>query len=177
MRRIIIPEGQMLQQKDADAMYTSLMTLPEEGRLVEIGTGYGHSANFFSEAKPNWGIYTIDSFGLSGDRRVYEEFNPEEIDKLFHDFKGTNIIQILGDSNKIHWRLPVDVIYIDGGHYYDCVKADFENYSPYLKDNGYIFFHDYHREDFGVRKFVDELIATGEWVLMFAWKVAIVKRK
>jgi len=40
----------------------------------------------------------------------------------------------------------LDFIFIDGDHTYDGVKSDFLNYKKYLKDGGYIAFHDidYH---------------------------------
>lgn len=174
--RIEIPQGQMLQQRDADIMLSFLEKFPDQGRLVEIGTGYGHSASFFSKAKPNWEIYTIDSFGLYGDGRVYVEHDVDKVREVFNTLSKTNVIQILGNSNNINWKLPVDVVYLDGGHYYDCVKADFDNYSSYLKNDGYIFLHDYHREDFGVKRLVDELCQNG-WELLDHHKVAVITRE
>jgi hypothetical protein len=179
MHRIKLEEGLMLQQKDADAMQDCLEKLPDKGcRLLEIGTGLGHSAKFFSQIKPEWFIYTIDSFGLCGDGRIYKEFNAtESISKVYHYINGSNITQIVADSNKILWELPISALYLDGGHTYECVKKDFENFSSSVISEGYIFLHDYHRDDFGVKRLVDELVYSGKWELVFNWKVAIIKRK
>ena len=176
-----IEDGLMLQQKDADAMLEYLNKLPVQGRLLEIGTGYGHSAKFFSKAKPHWYIYTVDSFGLHGDGRIYKRFSHEEIiaveNYINDEAIKTNVIQILAHSNNVAWELQVDVLYLDGGHTYECVKADFDNFAIHVKANGYIFLHDFHREDFGVKQLVHELTNSGKWELLFSWKVAIIKRK
>src|SRR5205085_9029904 len=37
---------------------------------------------------------------------------------------------------------PVDVLFIDGDHRYEGVKADFEAYSPLVRPGGLVAFHD-----------------------------------
>lgn len=57
-----------------------------------------------------------------------------------------------------------DWIYIDGNHLYEFVKKDLENYYKKVKRGGYITGDDYTTEGWwkeGVRKAVDEIIATG----------------
>lgn len=154
-----------LKQGAAQLMNNCLQSLPDEGRLLEIGTGVAESTEFFSERKPNWFIYTIDSFGLSGDGRIYKQYSAEEIKPVFERIQGRRIVQILGDSTKIHWDpdLSLDVLYIDGGHYYECCKKDFETFAPHVKKDGFIFFHDYNREDFGVKQVVDEALSSGDF--------------
>lgn len=41
----------------------------------------------------------------------------------------------------------LDFIFIDGDHSYEGVKKDFEMYSPFLKDGGYVAFHDINETD------------------------------
>ena len=53
--------------------------------------------------------------------------------------------------------LKYDLIIIDGDHSYEGVKADCENYLPYLADGGFVLFHDSCLPDWGVKKVVDEL--------------------
>lgn len=154
-----------LKQGAANLMASCLQSLPYHGRLLEIGTGVAESTIFFSDRKPLWYIYTIDSFGLSGDQRIYKEYTAEAVKPVFERIQGRTIIQILGDSNRIIWDpdLTLDVLYIDGGHYYECCKIDFERYSNRVKKNGFIFFHDYNRKDFGVKQVVDEALSTGDF--------------
>ena len=58
-------------------------------------------------------------FGKSSD-------NPEVIRK---------VSEILGISK-------LDLLFIDGNHGYEMVKSDYESYSPFVRDNGLIVFHD-----------------------------------
>ncbi len=66
---------------------------------------------------------------------------------------------------------PVDLLFIDGDHSYEGVKADWELFVPLVKPFGVVIFHDtlwelspeskHSREDMGVPRFVDELRAAG----------------
>jgi hypothetical protein len=65
-------------------------------------------------------------------------------------FKGEKeakkIRQIFGDSTKIDWKTlggPFNLIFIDGGHDFECVKSDSENAFRNLAPGGAIFWHDY----------------------------------
>jgi len=71
-----------------------------------------------------------------------------------HSWEG-----IVGDSGKIKWDKPIDVLYIDGDHTYEGVKADFENLVPHVKEGGLIFMHDTNAQrcGYGVDKFFKEI--------------------
>lgn len=119
--------------------------------IVEIGTGWGESAEFFSNLRPDWTIYTIDGFGLYGDGRIYARI---EHDKLFQINqkieKLGNVIQILGNSNTLHWELPIDVLFIDGDHRYEGCMSDFLNFAPFVVPGGIIVFDDYTQPDYSL---------------------------
>ena len=62
-----------------------------------------------------------------------------------------------GDYVK-EWKLPIDILLIDGAHDYDNAKLDFDNYSPFVKEGGLILMHDIcHGEPYGVGKFFNEI--------------------
>ena len=72
-------------------------------------------------------------------------------------FKSLNSIMIMGNShhnktlNKVKDELKnqkLDVLYIDGDHTYKGVEKDFEMYSPLVKHNGLIIFHDINDTEF-----------------------------
>ena len=60
----------MLEPAMAEMMKWFLDKLPEKGRMVEIGTGYGESTLFFASMKPGWTIYTklmdLEWLGIAG---------------------------------------------------------------------------------------------------------------
>ena len=51
----------------------------------------------------------------------------------------------------------IDLLHIDGRHLYEDVKHDFETWEPKLFPGATVLFHDICVEDFGVRKFWDEV--------------------
>ncbi len=70
------------------------------------------------------------------------------------------------------WTRPIDLIFIDGDHSYEGVRADWDLFSPFLTPSGVVVFHDstweIHRHDdpryrgeMGVPRFVDELRRAG----------------
>jgi predicted O-methyltransferase YrrM len=70
------------------------------------------------------------------------------------------------------WTRPIDLIFIDGDHSHQGVKADWELFSPFLTASGVAVFHDTtwelhrhddarYRPDMGVPRFVDELRRQG----------------
>jgi MMP 1-O-methyltransferase len=54
------------------------------------------------------------------------------------------VIAIVGDSPVVaaHWRTPLGLVFIDGGHALDVVVADYESWSPHLAPDGLLVFHD-----------------------------------
>ncbi|NGX38839.1 MAG: hypothetical protein KR126chlam1_00154 [Chlamydiae bacterium] len=72
------------------------------------------------------------------------------------------IIQHMGDSTNFDFSKfteegPLDLIFIDGGHSYDCVKSDTENALKILKSGGVIFWHDFTPIFDGVFRYLCEL--------------------
>jgi hypothetical protein len=55
----------------------------------------------------------------------------------------------------------LDWVYIDAGHSYKDIKADYEAWEPKVRSGGIIAGHDYGDNGFGVKKYIDELIAAG----------------
>lgn len=166
----------MLKQEVIDKL-TELMTPMNGGRVVDIGTGWAESSTFFSELKPDWTVYTIDGFGLYGDGRIYNQFSHDTV-KSINEKLGKNVIQILGDSSKIPWELPIRVLFIDADHSYEGCKADFDRYSPFVVEGGLIVFDDYtqaNNPNNGVKKVVDE-VKNGYEVIHEGYYCAILKK-
>jgi predicted O-methyltransferase YrrM len=56
---------------------------------------------------------------------------------------------------------PIRLLYVDGLHTYDAVKTDIADWVPKLVRGGVVVFDDYFKEGVGVRRAVDELLASG----------------
>lgn len=151
----------------------------DKGRILETGTGYGESAAFFAKEKPYWSIYTVDGFGLYGDGRIYDQWDREKVKKI-NEALPSNVIQILGNSQKISWELLLDLLFIDADHSYEGCKADFDNYAHYVRFSGFICFDDYNQPNNpanGVKKVVAEVLETGKYQVIYEGFYCIILKK
>jgi hypothetical protein len=74
-----------------------------------------------------------------------------------------NVIQILGDSSRIPWELPVEGLLVDGDHRKEGVRADFLNFAEWIVPGGFVVFDDYYQENYplnGVKAVVDEILSS-----------------
>jgi predicted O-methyltransferase YrrM len=117
--------------------------------VLEIGTAGGGTLFLFTRAAdPNAKIISIDlPGGLFGGGYpkwkvpLYKSFarGGQRIYLLRRDSHDSRTLEevkrILGDER-------VDFLFVDGDHTYEGVKRDFEMYSPLVRKNGIIAFHD-----------------------------------
>jgi predicted O-methyltransferase YrrM len=59
---------------------------------------------------------------------------------------------------------PINIIFIDGDHSYEAVRADAEKVVPWLAPEGFLIFHDACTYQ-GVSRTVGELLASGDWMI------------
>lgn len=94
--------------------------------------------------------------------------------KHLHKAGVTDFVEIVRKTSKeaaIDWQRPIDLIFIDGDHSYEGVKADWDYFAPHVSEFGVVVFHDtiwdlhpnpnLGRSDMGVPRFVDELRILG----------------
>jgi hypothetical protein len=140
-------------------------TFPET--IVELGVDYGYSTFVFANAlKGTSGtIYGVDLF--MGDVHTGYRNTYESVKKNIADHNVTNLELVIGDFDSISklWKTPIDILHIDGLHTYEAVKNDFIKWSPFVKEDGIVLFHDIAVQSFGVKEFFREL--TGGYKLFF----------
>ncbi len=162
------PKG-YLGLDNAEAYYDALATLPDEGRILEIGTRLGHSTTFFALAKPKWVIYTIDQWKVAA-----PEFTGglalSTLERLVVSWRTDgifNIVPIVANSFDVPWELEIDALYIDGDHSYDAVKSDFERFTPFLKEGGVVLMDDYgtrRKKNIQIFEFVERELRE-DWII------------
>ena len=135
--------------------------------IVELGVDYGYSTFVFANAlKGTSGtIYGIDLF--MGDVHTGYRNTYETVKKNIIDHSVTNLELVVGDFDSISklWKTPIDILHIDGLHTYEAVKNDFTKWSPFVKEEGIVLFHDIAVQSFGVKEFFREL--AGGYKLFF----------
>jgi len=123
---------------------------------VEIGIGQQPNGTYFMGllALENEGEHTaidVAQSPINRARQIVERFE-----------LPVTILQF--DSKAIAWSKPIDLLYIDGGHSYDQVKGDIDNFAKHVRRTGYMIFDDYGKRHLQVTEAVDDYLASsGQW--------------
>ena len=164
----------------AELLYGLVRSIKPEV-CVEIGSAIGKSASYIGMALKENGrgmLYAIDP------HKPTEWNDVNAIDSLKEFTRNisalgvreqVSIIRSYSDAAARDWKLPIDLIFIDGDPSYEGVKRDWELFLPHVKPSGIVIFHDTmwdlppyvngRRSDMGVPRFVDELRQQGYQVL------------
>ena len=144
------------------ALYEAGLEAAALGPLLEIGSYCGKSAVYLGAAARAGGsvLFSIDHHrGSEENQRGWEHHdesledseNPDRLETLPHfrntiDAAGLDdvVIAIVGDSPVIarHWRTPVALVFIDGGHGEDPAHGDYEGWAPVVMLGGLLAIHD-----------------------------------
>jgi len=112
----------------------------EPEKVLEVGTYHGGTLyHWMNAAAVECQVVTLDSYAVGVDNRhLYRDWCPPHVD----------LVVLQGDSRdpstvgEVEAYGPYDWAFIDAGHYYGEVKADWENYGPMVKSPGVVVFHD-----------------------------------
>ena len=113
--------------------------------FLEIGVFRGQTLALIQMLQPKAKIYGVTPLDSTDG---HWESNYEADIKLIHDtfnLKQPNIIKGLSTEPEIITEAnqrQYDIVYIDGGHSYDVVKQDIKNYTPMVKQGGYLVIDD-----------------------------------
>jgi MMP 1-O-methyltransferase len=139
------------------------------GPLLEIGSYCGKSAVYLGAAARAAGtvLFSIDHHrGSEENQRGWEHHDPEVVDPRTQRmdtlpfFRRTIedaaledvVIGVVGPSPAIaaHWRTPLGLLFIDGGHADDVAMADYEGWAGHVAKDGLLAIHDvFERPDDG----------------------------
>jgi MMP 1-O-methyltransferase len=131
------------------------------GPLLEIGSYCGKSAVYLGAAARvgDSMLFSVDHHrGSEENQAGWEHHDPEVVDRAtgrmdtLPFFRRTieragledAVVAVVGDSTTIavHWRTPLGLVFVDGGHAIDMVLADYEAWSPHVAPDGMLVFHD-----------------------------------
>ncbi|MEM3607094.1 MAG: class I SAM-dependent methyltransferase, partial [Candidatus Bathyarchaeia archaeon] len=121
-------------------------------KILEIGTYKGGTALLFSKLL-NAEVTSIDIQIPFLRRRILEYISKGKIKTIVGN---SHLKETLEKIKENHY----DMLFIDGDHSLEGVKKDYEMYSPLVKDNGIIAFHDITSDE-GVKKFWRTLSSKG----------------
>jgi predicted O-methyltransferase YrrM len=143
------------------ALYAAGRDAASVGPLVEVGSYCGKSAVYLGSAASTGGtlLFSVDHHrGSEENQAGWEHHDRELVDPetgrmdTLPFFRRTieragledAVVAVVGDSPVIaaHWRTPLGLVFVDGGHALDVVLADYEAWSPHVAADGALVFHD-----------------------------------
>ncbi|MDY8108871.1 glycosyltransferase [Fulvimarina sp. 2208YS6-2-32] len=136
-------------------------------RFVELGTHLGYSYFAACETVKILGLGTnchaIDTFMGDEHAGFYDDAIHQDVVRRNADYSGFSSIHRMTFAEALDKfeDNSVDLLHIDGRHFYDDVKEDYETWTRKLTANAVVLFHDTNvrERDFGVWKLFAELKA------------------
>jgi len=107
-------------------------------RVLEVGTYHGGTLYHWLQNACDGAVIVSVDMPPPGTRLDFADWVP----------KGIHFVQIRGDSasppvvSQAAEYAPYDWVFIDAGHYYREVVADWQNYGLSMCDDGVVLFHD-----------------------------------
>lgn len=141
--------------EEGDALYEAAKHAGDY--IVEVGTGMGKSAIALAMGAPNNKVNTFEN-----DRERLAQA------QHFAQLNNVRFITGYGDSCAFasDWSFPIRLLYIDGWHDSDNVRADYAAWAPHVVPNGAIWFHDAYGAGWpDVHALIDELVANEALVI------------
>lgn len=127
------PNPNPMTRPEAIALADCVKQLPPNPVIVQIGAFIGVSTIAMLETRPDAFIFSIDI-----------KPHPEERANLIDaGLDHLRVVRILGDSQQMDWPWLADMIFFDGDHRYNGIKADCQQWLGKVKSGGLIIFHDY----------------------------------
>jgi predicted O-methyltransferase YrrM len=164
-------EGDLLIAAATDAVINA----DERPCIVEIGSYCGRStivlASVLKHYRPDGRMYAVDPHtgtvggsdqGISGTGPTFDRFRAN-IEAAGVSGVVEPIVQY---SWEVAWSGPIDLLFVDGLHAYADVARDFNTFRAFLKPGSLVAFHDYASYYPGVRAFVDEIVAAGDFTVV-----------
>jgi len=143
------------------ALYQAGLVGASVGPLLEIGTYCGKSAVYLGAAAAACGsvLFTVDHHrGSEENQAGWEHHDTRLIDPetgrmdTLPFFRRTiadagleeAVIAVVGASEVVgaHWRTPLGLVFIDGGHGPEPANRDYERWAPKVADGGLLAIHD-----------------------------------
>jgi predicted O-methyltransferase YrrM len=131
------------------------------GPVLEVGTYCGKSSVWLGAAAREVGgtVFTVDHHrGSEENQAGWEHHDPTLVDPAtgrmdtLPRFRRTieaagleaHVVAVVGDSATVarHWRTPLSLLFVDGGHGVESAHTDFVSWAPWVQVEGLLAIHD-----------------------------------
>lgn len=144
------------------ALYDAGVLVPADGSpMLEVGSYCGKSSIYLGAAARERGtvLFALDHHRGSEENQAGWDFHePDLVDDAIGKmdtlpiFRRTifdaglegSVIAVVGDSPTVgtHWRTPLSLLFIDGGHGTEPAHRDYEMWTPMVEAGGLLLIHD-----------------------------------
>ena len=150
-----------LDHDEGICLYNHALSSSKKGPILEIGSYCGKSTIYLAAAAKeyNCSVYSIDHHTGSEENQVGWEYHDielfdEETGKInsFPEFMRNlrkanlldTVIPIVSDSSLVSrdWKIPLSMVFIDGGHTMEAAFNDFNNWKDKIIKGGILAIHD-----------------------------------
>jgi predicted O-methyltransferase YrrM len=157
-----------LSEREARFLALIAAAAPGQGAILEIGSFKGKSTVCLASIAARYAlgkVVAVDPFtapsstdpSLEGSASSYEEFR-----RTLAAAGLTDQVEVYrGFSSDLarEWQRPIRVLWIDGDHTYQGVKADVDHFGPHVVDGGIVALHDVLHNFAGpIRTFVESIL-------------------
>jgi MMP 1-O-methyltransferase len=131
------------------------------GPVLEVGSYCGKSAVYLGSAAREVGgvVFSVDHHhGSEENQAGWEHHDPSLVDPrtgrldTLPTFRETiasaglepYVVGVIGESATVarHWRTPLSLLFIDGGHGEEPARLDYEGWTPHVAVGGTLAIHD-----------------------------------
>jgi glycosyltransferase involved in cell wall biosynthesis len=172
MRRV---EG-WFEEEEADLLIAAaaraLRELPAPHNLVEVGSYCGRATvvlgGVAQALDPRARVYSVDPHdGRVGALDQGLQRKGPTLERFRRNVEAAGlggVVEVIQKTAaEVSWDDPVTLLLVDGLHDYANVAGDFFSFADSVVPGGYVAFHDYADYYPGVKTFVNELLASGEY--------------
>ena len=160
-RQLIAGIKGFLAEDEGGCLYETAVEASRQGPCLELGGYCGRSTVYLGAAcrANNSILFSVDHHRGSEEQQPGEEyFDPDLFDPsigridTFKEFRktleragiGDSVVPIVCRSEVAarFWATSLSLVFIDGGHSYESVYADYRAWSGHVMREGYLLFHD-----------------------------------
>jgi SAM-dependent methyltransferase len=176
-----LPEGWFFPD-DIRAYVDAISRLPNQGRVVEIGTWLGRSlaAILPTAIARHAGVWCVDTWQGSPEdpteqlvKSGLDAFASFEANMRYLRLWGTFSV-VRADETLAGARFPdgsLDLVFLDADHRYEAVIRDIRLWWPKIRPGGLFLGHDYGSVHPGVARAVNEVFREPDEVTGYVWRV------
>ena len=150
-----------IDHNEGICLYNYALNSSKKGPILEIGSYCGKSTIYLATAAKEYNgcVYSVDHHTGSEENQVGWEYHDIELfdeetgrinsfPEFMRNLRKANlldtVVPIVSDSSLVsrYWKIPLSMVFIDGGHTMEAALNDFNNWKDKIIKGGILAIHD-----------------------------------